>query len=457
MYKARFQKWGLDKKLRGSEVAQMLQIKQQREMLGKKSKFIIRNRPIEWSDVDRYLQRSTSLIAKVSATGVLELGNASLGIVCRTPSPDPSIADVPAVIHPAGETQLLEETMHIVRNYYLGSAQQWKIKCGIDDDASGGFLSSDEEMRVNDFCAWINELLSLQVEGHLDVRSSSLWDNGRIHDLAQDLDFSLIIGIVSAIIFCCNQDSPFSWQGSRSIWYMAVASLASAHCQIHGHLHLTIRLWRQVGLLISDSYSRAAWVALGAMASTSLEEILDGSPRRRFSILMRGLQGALPGSSDWTFCEAKAIQFIDKLPPPAEKLEYELLFEMTKASCYRSWWLLDSMKNSLDMMQSYLDEVTTLDYQLVKAFREDHAEMLASWLEETNQLPEAIELLIGLIQESWGRQQSREVVTLTYARRLSRVYGKLGDAESTELAMAMGLLKRSMQELGLSVGASAGH
>ncbi len=48
MYRTRIRKWGIDKNNKATEVAHMLRLKKQRDVLGKKSSFFIRNRPVDW-------------------------------------------------------------------------------------------------------------------------------------------------------------------------------------------------------------------------------------------------------------------------------------------------------------------------------------------------------------------------------------------------------------------------
>ena len=48
MYRTRIRKWGIDKNNKATEVAHMLRLKKQRDMLGKKSSFFIRDRPVDW-------------------------------------------------------------------------------------------------------------------------------------------------------------------------------------------------------------------------------------------------------------------------------------------------------------------------------------------------------------------------------------------------------------------------
>jgi hypothetical protein len=48
MYRTRIRKWGIDKNNKAAEVAHLLRLKKQREVLGKKSCFLVRNRPVDW-------------------------------------------------------------------------------------------------------------------------------------------------------------------------------------------------------------------------------------------------------------------------------------------------------------------------------------------------------------------------------------------------------------------------
>jgi hypothetical protein len=58
MYKTRIARWGLDKKLKKSEVEFILRIQTQRSAIGKKSAFQLRGRPVDMDAVERYRKRS---------------------------------------------------------------------------------------------------------------------------------------------------------------------------------------------------------------------------------------------------------------------------------------------------------------------------------------------------------------------------------------------------------------
>ncbi|KAH7128934.1 Clr5 domain-containing protein [Dactylonectria macrodidyma] len=110
MYKYRLQKWGLDKKFKEKEVAQMALLKKQRDAAGKGSEFHIQGRPIQWDLAERYLHRRPDLQTKIRA-GMITMGDPIPGIVCRTPSPDP-------VRHASPVLQYSDELLRLLKGYY---------------------------------------------------------------------------------------------------------------------------------------------------------------------------------------------------------------------------------------------------------------------------------------------------------------------------------------------------
>jgi hypothetical protein len=110
MYKYRLQKWGLDKKFKEKEVAQMALLKKQRDAAGKGSEFLMQGRPIQWNLVERYLHRRPDLQTKIRA-GMITLGDPIPGLVCRTPSPDP-------VRHASPALQYSDELLRLLKSYY---------------------------------------------------------------------------------------------------------------------------------------------------------------------------------------------------------------------------------------------------------------------------------------------------------------------------------------------------
>lgn len=110
MYKYRLQKWGLDKKLREKEVVQMFLLKQQRDAAGKQSAFLVRGRPVDWEQVQRYLQRRPDLQTKINA-GMLQIGTLDSNLICRSPSPEP-------VMHASNSLRFLDDVLGLMDGYY---------------------------------------------------------------------------------------------------------------------------------------------------------------------------------------------------------------------------------------------------------------------------------------------------------------------------------------------------
>lgn len=110
MYKYRLQKWGLDKKLREKEVVQMFLLKQQRDAAGKQSVFLVRGRPVDWEQVERYLQRRPDLQTKIKA-GMLQMSKLDSDLICRSPSPEP-------VMHASNSLRFLDDVLRLLDGYY---------------------------------------------------------------------------------------------------------------------------------------------------------------------------------------------------------------------------------------------------------------------------------------------------------------------------------------------------
>ncbi|CAK7205302.1 hypothetical protein SEUCBS139899_008071 [Sporothrix eucalyptigena] len=94
MYKTRISKWAIDKNLKAADVATILRMQQMRAALGKKSKFTIRGREIDFARVEQYLKRDPTLLkqsqnGKNNADDMLPGHMEAAGITCRTPSPTP--------------------------------------------------------------------------------------------------------------------------------------------------------------------------------------------------------------------------------------------------------------------------------------------------------------------------------------------------------------------------------
>ncbi|KAH6975446.1 hypothetical protein BKA56DRAFT_89761 [Ilyonectria sp. MPI-CAGE-AT-0026] len=111
MYKSRIWKWGLDKKLKGDEVLAILILRTEREAQGKPSEFTIRGQPVDLDNINRYIRRNPSLVARFQAGEVPSI-QTTLEVQCHTPSPAPSPSSTAPI-----EVGPIEEVLCLFRNY----------------------------------------------------------------------------------------------------------------------------------------------------------------------------------------------------------------------------------------------------------------------------------------------------------------------------------------------------
>ncbi|KAK1976421.1 Clr5 domain-containing protein [Colletotrichum cereale] len=125
MFKTRIKSWGLDKKLKEVEVLRILQLKRERDAVGKKSRFSIRDQEVDWERLEHYLSRRPDLRNK-SRGSVRDAIAARLDVICRTPSPGPCIS---ALLDGPPEVQLPDEILRIFRNYVWGAWESvWTLQ-----------------------------------------------------------------------------------------------------------------------------------------------------------------------------------------------------------------------------------------------------------------------------------------------------------------------------------------
>ncbi|KAI1213909.1 uncharacterized protein F4807DRAFT_204933 [Annulohypoxylon truncatum] len=130
MYKIRFNKWGLHKKLRAHQVAELLVQRGKRAAVGKPSVSFVGGRKIDADRLNTYLRRVSparrkELIAILS--GRAEMASTQKrsieDIICRTPSPEPEpeMEMVPRRLEAPDSLRLPEECMQIVQTYVGGA------------------------------------------------------------------------------------------------------------------------------------------------------------------------------------------------------------------------------------------------------------------------------------------------------------------------------------------------
>lgn len=134
MYKARFQKWGIEKKIKAEEAVEIFRQQTARAAAGKPTVAYIRGRRIDPDRLQRYRYRAAPVISKkiISAekgTDDEPSSNSSriAQVICRTPSPSPSpdatdsaVSISPRMEEPT-ELKVPHECMQILRNFINGA------------------------------------------------------------------------------------------------------------------------------------------------------------------------------------------------------------------------------------------------------------------------------------------------------------------------------------------------
>ncbi|KAI5861812.1 Clr5 domain-containing protein [Durotheca rogersii] len=126
MYKIRFNKWGLHKKLRAHQVAELLVQHSRRAAVGKASVSYVHGRKVDVDRLNTYLRRVSPARRKeleAIRSGEVQLASDQrrrLGvIICRTPSPEPE--SMLRRLDAPDSLRLPEECLQIVRDYVRGA------------------------------------------------------------------------------------------------------------------------------------------------------------------------------------------------------------------------------------------------------------------------------------------------------------------------------------------------
>ncbi|OTA98171.1 hypothetical protein M426DRAFT_17686 [Hypoxylon sp. CI-4A] len=141
MYKARFQKWGIEKKIKAEEAVEIFRQQTARAAAGKPTVAYIRGRRIDPDRLQRYRYRAAPLISKKimrAEKGSEEDASAARmsQVVCRTPSPSPSPEttdsnlSISPVIEEPTELRVPHECMQILRNFINGAfdSGMWQMQ-----------------------------------------------------------------------------------------------------------------------------------------------------------------------------------------------------------------------------------------------------------------------------------------------------------------------------------------
>ncbi|KAK4097669.1 hypothetical protein N658DRAFT_500189 [Parathielavia hyrcaniae] len=249
MYRTRIRKWGIDKNNKAAEVAYMVRLKKQRDLLGKKSNFLIRNRPVDWDGIERYLARTPDFWAK-HGRDQLDLSHE---ITCKTPTPDSprivplaSTSSVPPNLDAAQELRVHEEILRFFRDYTEGAFEQglWHLAPSHQRYVGRGGVAA--HARLN---AWYDR-----------VRNVSDWPAGRDADavrlvnrllddlpqLVRDQDFAAFPALMRCCFYLCARRPPLG-----SVVVQFVARLCAV---VLGETHPMALAWARIRALPMSEY-----------------------------------------------------------------------------------------------------------------------------------------------------------------------------------------------------------
>ncbi|KAK0642047.1 hypothetical protein B0T16DRAFT_335994 [Cercophora newfieldiana] len=230
MYKTRTKKWGLDKRPGETvaRVAHMVRAARDRAAAGKNSAFTINGNAVNWDDIKRYLERRPDLLAKIDK-GQVEVGGASAGIVCRTPSPDPAkMYSVPKPLEPERDTRMHGEVLLLFRDYMDGGFDQgmWRYnakgRCYLGD---GGTRSTAR------ICAWSSDIWTVVHQGSSQAEAVALINKLMDHlgSMIKEQDPSLFVHLVRCYYFLYQWDRAVSQSVATFIVGMCEALLGVKH------------------------------------------------------------------------------------------------------------------------------------------------------------------------------------------------------------------------------------
>ncbi|KAI5456070.1 Clr5 domain-containing protein [Mariannaea sp. PMI_226] len=111
MYKSRILKWGLYKKLKSDQVLTILILKAARDAQDKPCEFTIRGQPVDLDNINRYIRRNPSLIARFLAGEVPNV-RTTVEVQCHMPLASAQIAPLTP-----SDTKLVEEILSLFRKY----------------------------------------------------------------------------------------------------------------------------------------------------------------------------------------------------------------------------------------------------------------------------------------------------------------------------------------------------
>ncbi|EXJ76325.1 uncharacterized protein A1O5_00833 [Cladophialophora psammophila CBS 110553] len=158
MYKSRIRAWRLDKKNKRTEVQEILRLRENRKLLGKKSAFILRDRPVDMDDVERYVKRTGLLVQQAEP---MSSGSSPLpDLICFTPPPTPHPLSAPASL------RNVEWFMHSLEAFVEHSLQSGIWKRGNDIMGLASISSDHAPWLRNEFVMSIERGIQRYNLGH---------------------------------------------------------------------------------------------------------------------------------------------------------------------------------------------------------------------------------------------------------------------------------------------------
>ncbi|KAI1336978.1 hypothetical protein F5Y15DRAFT_165962 [Xylariaceae sp. FL0016] len=164
MYKARFQQWGIEKKIKAEDAVEIFRQQTARAKAGKPSVAYVRGRRINPDRLQRYRYRAAAVVSEQIMLVERESSNTSSSspesttassshVVCRTPSPSPPghKSSISPRLDDPPELKVPLDCMRILGNYVIGSFE------------AGVWQQTDpEKAEVNDAFTWAHYLATSQ-------------------------------------------------------------------------------------------------------------------------------------------------------------------------------------------------------------------------------------------------------------------------------------------------------
>ncbi|KAH9885485.1 hypothetical protein F4778DRAFT_774281 [Xylariomycetidae sp. FL2044] len=159
MYKARFQQWGIEKKIKAEDAVEIFRQQTARAKAGKPTVAYVRGRRINPDRLQRYRYRAAAAVTQQILEVERGLDSAARAssrsqIICRTPSPSPpGSPTISKRLEDPIELRVPHECMQILGNYLSGAfeAGTWQQK-----EPEG------ETVEVNDAFTWAHYLATSQ-------------------------------------------------------------------------------------------------------------------------------------------------------------------------------------------------------------------------------------------------------------------------------------------------------